>query len=80
MIFRYLGRSFREIVRQQWNFGPPGTIREVQDYAVDLSDVTVVELEIVPDKRGGETRATLESCVWRRKQQQTWSDKWEQWR
>lgn len=61
MVFRYLGRSFRDVVRQQWNFGPPGTIREVQDYAVDLSDVTVVELEIVPDKRGGEARATVES-------------------
>ena len=42
-------------------FQPAETIREVQDYAVDLSDVTVVELEIVPDKRGGEARATVES-------------------
>jgi len=24
------GRSFREIVRQQWNFSPPSTIREVE--------------------------------------------------
>jgi len=56
-----LGRSFREIVRQQWNFSPPGTVREVEDYLVDLSSVTVVELEIVPDKSGGEARASLES-------------------
>ena len=56
-----LGRSFREIVRQQWNFSPPGTVREVEDYSVDLSSVTVVELEIVPDKNGGEARASLES-------------------
>jgi hypothetical protein len=56
-----LGRSFREIVRQQWNFSPPGTVREVEDYAVDLSDVTVMELEIVPDTRGGEAEASLES-------------------
>ena len=56
-----LGRSFREIVRQQWNFSPPGTVREVEDYKVDLLDVTVVELEIVPDKSGGEARASLES-------------------
>jgi len=47
-----LGRSFREIVRQQWNFSPPGTVREVEDYKVDLLDVTVMELEIVPDKSG----------------------------
>src|SRR6266702_7981943 len=34
------GRSFREIVRQQWNFSPPETIREVEEYHVELSDVT----------------------------------------
>jgi hypothetical protein len=56
-----LGRSFRDIVRQQWNFSPPGTVREVEDYSVDLSSVTVVELEIVSDKSGGEARASLES-------------------
>src|SRR6266702_2642594 len=43
------GRSFREIVRQQWNFSPLSTIREVEDYRVDLSDVTALELVIVPD-------------------------------
>jgi hypothetical protein len=56
-----LGRSFREIVRQQWNFSPPGTIQELEDYSVDLFDVTVLELEIVPDKSGGEARASLEA-------------------
>ena len=56
-----LGRSFREIVRQQWNFSPPGTIQELEDYGIDLLDVTVIELEIVPDKSGGEARASLES-------------------
>jgi hypothetical protein len=55
------GHSFREIVRQQWNFSPPGTVRETEDYTVDLSDVTVLELEIVPDKSGGEARASLAS-------------------
>jgi hypothetical protein len=56
-----LGRSFREIVRQQWNFSPPGTIQELEDYSVDLFDVTVLELEIVPDKSGGEAQASLEA-------------------
>jgi hypothetical protein len=55
------GGSFREIVRQQWNFSPPGTVQELEDYGVDLLDVTVMELEIVPDKGGGEARASLES-------------------
>jgi hypothetical protein len=53
--------SFREIVRQQWNFSPPETVREVEDYAVELSEVRVLELIIVPDKSGGEARASLES-------------------
>ena len=29
------GNSFREIVRQQWNFSPPETIREVEEYQVE---------------------------------------------
>ena len=53
--------SFREIVRQQWNFSPPETVREVEDYAVELSNVRVLELIIVPDKSGGDARASLES-------------------
>ena len=56
-----LGRSFREIVRQQWNFSPTGTVQEVENYSVDLFDVTVMELEIVPDKSGGQAQASLAS-------------------
>ena len=53
--------SFREIVRQQWNFSPPDSVRETEDYAVELSEVKVLELVIVPDKSGGEVRASLVS-------------------
>ena len=53
------GNSFREIVRQQWNFSPPDSVREVEDYAVELSAVTALELVIVPDKSGGAARASL---------------------
>jgi hypothetical protein len=53
------GQSFRDIVRQQWNFSPPGAVREAEDYHVDLSGVTVLELNIVPNKSGGEARASL---------------------
>jgi hypothetical protein len=55
------GRSFREIVRQQWNFSPPGTTREAEDYIVDLANVTVLELKIHPAKGGGDARASLTS-------------------
>ncbi len=52
---------FREIVRQQWNFSPPATVREVEEYRVELSDVTTLELTIVPNLSGGAIRASLKS-------------------
>jgi hypothetical protein len=55
------GRSFREIVRQQWNFSPPNAIREVEEFQVALSVVTVLELVIVPDISRGAARASLTS-------------------
>ena len=55
------GTSFREIVRQQWNFSPPETIREVEEYRVELANVTVLELIIVPNTSGGTARASLKS-------------------
>ena len=55
------GSSFREIVRQQWNFSPPETIREVEQYQVELSNVTVLELTVVPNTSGGSARASLKS-------------------
>jgi hypothetical protein len=55
------GSSFREIVRQQWNFSPPETIREVEQYQVELSNVTVLELTLVPNTSGGSARASLKS-------------------
>jgi hypothetical protein len=55
------GHSFREIVRQQWNFSPSDSVREVEDYSVDLSEVAVLELTIEPDKGDREARASLRS-------------------
>jgi hypothetical protein len=55
------GRTFREIVRQQWNFSQPETVRELQEYQVELSDVTVLELIITPDISGGMARASVKS-------------------
>ena len=55
------GHSFREIVRQQWNFSQPDSVRETEDYTVELAGVTVLELIIVPDKSGGAARASLVS-------------------
>jgi len=55
------GRSVKEIVRQQWNFSPPESVREVEEYRVELSDVTVLELVIVPDISREAARASLKS-------------------
>lgn len=53
------GQSYREIVRQQYTFSPPGTIREVEDYHKHLEGVTDLELRIVPDLQGSDVCATL---------------------
>jgi hypothetical protein len=53
------GQSFREIVRQQWNFNPQGATCETEDHRVDLSGVTVLELSIIPDISRRDARASL---------------------
>jgi hypothetical protein len=57
------GRSFRELVRQQYTFSPDGSTTEVEDLNVDLSSVTALELTIIPDQGRGQVFATLEE--WR---------------
>ena len=46
-------------MRQQWNFSPPTTTQEIEEYRVELADVTVLELVIVPDISRGSARASL---------------------
>lgn len=55
------GSSFEQIVCQRWNFSPPQTKREVEDYRVDLLNATVIELSIIPNISGGTSRASLKS-------------------
>ena len=52
-------QSYREIVRQQYNFSLPDNTREIEDYAVDLVGLTALELSIVPDISGGSARASI---------------------
>jgi hypothetical protein len=51
--------SRQEIVRQQYNFSPPDVTREFEDYAVNLDALMLLELSIIPDISGGESRASL---------------------
>jgi len=53
------GRTYQEIVRQQFNFSPPGTSSEDEEYQVNLHQVTNLELAIKPDQNGGRARASL---------------------
>jgi hypothetical protein len=55
------GGPFREIARQQWNFSAPTSTREIEEYRVELPDVSTLELTIVPDISGGAARASLKS-------------------
>jgi hypothetical protein len=54
------GQTFREIVRQQWNFSPEGSKAESEDYTTALIGVTALELNITPDISSQGTIATLE--------------------
>jgi hypothetical protein len=53
------GVSYREITRQQYNFSPPNTTREREEYVVDLDGVTLLEMLLIPDISGGDTVASL---------------------
>ena len=53
----------KEILRQQWNFSPAGSPVEIEDYTVDLQDVSALELTIKPDIAGKNRIATL--AMWR---------------
>ena len=55
----YGADSWKDIVRQQWNFSPPNTVEECEEYNVQLSSAAALELSITPDISLGESRASL---------------------
>lgn len=52
------GKTYQQIVRQQYHFHPAAT-RQLEDYHVNLNNVTALELQIIPDICGDEARASL---------------------
>lgn len=50
----------QELIRQQWNFSPEGATSELEEFIVDLPEVSVLELIITPDISGGGTLASLQ--------------------
>lgn len=57
------GGPMKEIVRQQWNFSPTGSTHEVEDYHVELKEVSALELAIKPDLTC--EKATAGLAMWR---------------
>jgi hypothetical protein len=55
------GKTFRDIVRQQWNFSPQGATSQTEDHRVELQAVTVLELSINPDTGGKNAIVSLEA-------------------
>jgi uncharacterized protein (DUF736 family) len=53
---------FREIVRQQWTFSPQGSTSEVEDYQVQLQNLSVLELTLKPELTLDNAFATLARC------------------
>jgi hypothetical protein len=59
------GQTYRELLRQEYNFNPPGTTFEREDWAVAAEAVTHLRLGIKPDKGGKPCRVTLTSLALR---------------
>ena len=45
--------EWQEIVRQQFNFSPPGTTTERENFNVSLQGASALELLIIPERSGG---------------------------
>lgn len=53
----------REVVRQQFNFNPNGASEEIEDFSVDLHDVTALELRIDPDRSHDPTQSQHQASL-----------------
>ena len=49
-VFAGAGDKLNEVVRQQWSFSPHGSTEEIEEYTVNLSGITTLELRIDPDR------------------------------
>jgi hypothetical protein len=51
--------ALRPLFQQQWNFSPSGSTSQIEDYAVELDGVWMLQLVIDPDISRGTAVATL---------------------
>ena len=55
------GRTYQELIRQEFHFSPPGTTVERERWSIPAREVTHLRLEIKPDKGGQIGHATVTS-------------------
>ena len=58
-------KSWRELVRQEFNFSPSGSTLEREEWTINAEGVTHLRLQIKPDKGGRPCRASVTSLVLR---------------
>jgi hypothetical protein len=59
------GQTYRELLRQEYTFSPPGTTFEHEEWTIAAEGVTHVQLVIKPDKGHTPCRATLTTLACR---------------
>jgi len=57
------GHSYRELIRQEYNFSPPGTTYERETWTLDIPRVTHLSIVIVPDKSNQPAYASVNSLI-----------------
>ena len=56
---RTAGGERTEVIRQQWTFSPQGSTQEVEDYRLNLNNISIMELTINHDLNYGRAHASL---------------------
>jgi len=59
------GETYRELLRQEFHFAPPGTTFEREEWTVGIEGVTHLRLQIRPDKGGRPCRASVTALALR---------------
>jgi hypothetical protein len=62
-VYAGAGSELKEIVRQQWSFSPHGSTEEIEDYTVNLSGITTLELRIDPDRSHDPKQSQHYACL-----------------
>ena len=57
------GQTYRELLRQEYNFSPPATTFELEEWSTHSEGVTHLQLFVKPDKGGKACRATITSLA-----------------